>query len=139
MDLIEDVEHLIHHHPEGDTVTEQTTGEAGPAEGETLVEEAEDHVKQIIAWGQRFLAQGLPALKTKAEAEVASLQAELAELKANPAVKLLENLLPAQAQAVLEIMGKVVSAIGTAVSDVTGPEAPAEPEAPAGPGSEQPQ
>jgi hypothetical protein len=36
-------------------------------------------------------------------------------------------------------MGEVVSAIGTAVSDVTGPEAPAGPDAPAEPGGEQPQ
>jgi hypothetical protein len=142
VDLIEDVENLLRHHqhPEGDTVTDQTVEET-PAQGESIAEEAEDHVKQIIAWGQRFLTQGLPALKTKAEAEVTELKAKVAELEASPAVKLLENLLPALAQAVLKIMGEVVAAIGTAVSDVTGPETPAEPDAPAEPPAdgEQPQ
>jgi hypothetical protein len=87
-----------------------------------IAEEAEDHVKQLIAWGQRFLSPA--SLKTKAEADVAELKARVAEPEGNPAVKLAENLLPAQAQAVLKIMGEVVAAIGTAVSHVTGPEAP---------------
>jgi hypothetical protein len=75
------------------------------------------------------------------QAEVTELKAKVAELEASRAVKLLENLLPALAQAVLKIMGEVVAAIGTAVSDVTGPETPAEPDAPAEPPAEgeQPQ
>jgi hypothetical protein len=36
-----------------------------PAQGESIAKEVEDHVKQLIAWGQRLLSQGLPALKPR--------------------------------------------------------------------------
>jgi hypothetical protein len=47
-----------------------------------IAEEAEDHVKQVIARGQRFLSPGPPALKTKAEVDVAELKARVADLEA---------------------------------------------------------
>jgi hypothetical protein len=136
VDLIEDVENLLRHHqhPEGDTVTDQTVEETGPAQGESIAEEAEDHVKQLIAWGQRFLSQGLPAVKAKAE----GLAAELAALQGNPVVKLLEGLAPEQVQVIAGIVERVVAVVRGAEPEPPAPEAPAEPEAPAD-GGEQPQ
>jgi hypothetical protein len=132
--LLADIEKLVHHHPEGAAVTDQTT--TATAEPENFVADAEEHVKQIMAWGQRFLAEALPAV-SGAAAKAQEYAAKLAQYEANPAVKVILDaaLSPDHAQQLAAILDGIVKVFGTVEHEIAEhiPAAPAAPEVPAAP------
>jgi hypothetical protein len=130
MNLLEDVERLIHHHPEGAAVTDTTT------ETKTPAEDAEEHVKQMIAWGQRFLSEALPAVSTAA-AKADELAQKVEQYEANPAVKVILDaaLSPDHAQQLAAILDGIVKVFGVVEHEIAEhvPAAPAASEVPAAP------
>lgn len=137
MHPIREIEQLIHHRPEGDAMTEQTS--EAP---KTAVEDAEEHVRQMIAWGQRFIDKALPAV-TSAAARADDLAEKLAQYEANPAVQIIAKAVldPERAAQLADVLAGMVKMFGAVEHEAeehepappAEPEAPAEPESPSAP------
>jgi hypothetical protein len=129
---IRDIENIIHHHPEGDTMTDHA------AETTSVARDAEEHVKQMIAWGQRFIGEALPAVASAA-AKADEYAEKLAAYDANPAVQVIVKaaLSPDRADQLADVLAGMVKLFGTVEHDIAehipAPDQPAEPSAPDAP------
>jgi hypothetical protein len=131
MHLIDDIENLIRHHPEGDTAMTDETASPSP------IKTVEEHAAQAEAWLRKLIGESLPVV-TEAASKTEELAAEVARWQQNPVVKLLEEaaLSPEEYAALTGIVESSLALIGKAahaVEEHVDAAEPATPEAPATP------